>query len=310
VGLCKKRDIDLVFITANVMEKGGNKTEDEKLQDKLNAEKALMRFEFLQVLIRLAVNKYIKSGETADVSDSLKMLITRNLIGQLPEESRHDVDIFRRTRLYRVRVEALLVKNQGWLTKIFTHYAASSDDGADIMDGNKSKLLSMDEWINFAYDVGLVDTEVPERMIRLCYIWSQTYVTDEIKKREKLTNAMIVDFYEMICRLCTFKSLPTQSHLDKADVKSTNEFFDVVRNGLVEEANMPPKLDYRVEEASTEPLWPALEKMLALIFDRLDDDKDGKLGKEDMKKLGNGVEGARIANAEILQAQVKKGATG
>jgi hypothetical protein len=76
------------------------------------------------------------------------------------------------------------------------------------------------------------------------------------------------------------------------------------------QANMPPKLDYRVEEASTEPLWPALEKMLALIFDRLDDDKDGKLGKEDMKKLGNGVEGARIANAEILQAQVKKGATG
>ena len=34
-GWCKKRDIDLVFITANVMEKGGNKTEDEKLQDKL-----------------------------------------------------------------------------------------------------------------------------------------------------------------------------------------------------------------------------------------------------------------------------------
>jgi len=230
------------------------------------------------------------------------------MAAQLPDECKHDEDIFRLARLYRVRVAFVLKENESWLKQIYKHYAQSGSDGANVMDGNEAKLLSCDEWCNFCHDAGLVDDKVTEREIRLCYTWSQTYVYDEIKKRSKLTNATIIDFYESICRVCTFKAMPTQSDLDKLGLATAKEYFDADQEGLIEEDDRLPELDYRVEEVRppNEPLYPALETLLSVMFARFDQDGDGKIGKDDLKQLANGVEGARQKSAAILLARSKK----
>ena len=67
------------------------------------------------MLVRLAINKYVKSGEMKDVPSALLAMIERNLVGCLPAEARHDSDVFRKARLYRVAVAHQLEKHEKWL---------------------------------------------------------------------------------------------------------------------------------------------------------------------------------------------------
>ena len=70
---CKRKDIDTIFIVANLEDDKQSKT------NKANDDRALMRFEFLECVVRIAIAKYLKSGATDDVSDAVTMLCERNL---------------------------------------------------------------------------------------------------------------------------------------------------------------------------------------------------------------------------------------
>jgi len=307
-GFCKKRDIDLVFITVNVEDKSSEKTADEKLKDKMNADTALMRFEFLQAVVRLAINKYIKVSPggapqvTNDVSDALSMYIDR-MRKLHPKESWHDPDVFRRNRLYRLHVNDIFERHETWLKELYKFYSNTGSDAKDMTAGKSGILLSLDEWTNFVLDVGLVDTEVTERELSLCFIWSQTFVSDEIKRREKMIHCMHVDFFEALARICCFKALPTDAQMEKVGATTCKQYFDAVAEGLVEGEDRLKVLNYEEEEASEEDLAIPLEKLLNLIFERFDRDGDGKFGKDDFRGRGQGVATARTVSEGLAQAK-------
>ena len=56
--LCRQGDIDTLFIVANLKE--GDKT---ALKNKLNPERSLSMFDFLDIIVRIAVAKYTKPLE-------------------------------------------------------------------------------------------------------------------------------------------------------------------------------------------------------------------------------------------------------
>ena len=86
---CQKKDLDQLFIHVNA------KTNDVEDSNAYNAARALNRQEFLQVLVRIAVMKYILSGRMDDTSDSLTTLLRDDLTFKLPRECAQDSNYFR-----------------------------------------------------------------------------------------------------------------------------------------------------------------------------------------------------------------------
>ena len=98
---CRKSDCDTLFILCNFVE-----NKDDKQLKEVNDDHALMRYEFVEVLTRLAVAKYgkgwIPEGAEAPLtlSGAMKQLFTQNILPNMPAEALQDPNDFRKNRLY------------------------------------------------------------------------------------------------------------------------------------------------------------------------------------------------------------------
>lgn len=98
---CRKSDCDTLFILCNFVE---NK-DDAQLRE-VNDDHALMRYEFIEVMARLAVAKYGKgwapegTTEPLTLAGALAHLFKTNVLPNLPKEALQDPNDFRRDRLY------------------------------------------------------------------------------------------------------------------------------------------------------------------------------------------------------------------
>ena len=142
---CKRKDIDTIFIVANLEEDKQSKV------NKANDDRALMRFEFLECVVRIAVAKFLKSGKTDDVSDALKMLCNQNILPNLDAEAVHDSNDFRKNRMYFEEVDKVYWKNMKKLQMIFEVFAQPK------VGYSKLKLMTMSEWSVFMKCVDLYD---------------------------------------------------------------------------------------------------------------------------------------------------------
>ena len=109
---CRKSDCDTLFILCNFVE-----NKDDKQLKEVNDDHALMRYEFVEVLIRLSCSKYGKGyapegeEEPLTLSGALRQLFTKNILPNLPVEALQDPNDFRRNRLYfEVRKNTFFIK--------------------------------------------------------------------------------------------------------------------------------------------------------------------------------------------------------
>jgi hypothetical protein len=84
------------------------------MDDDTNDDNALMRFEFLEICVRIAFAKYL--DKIGDHSDSVGEFCKKNLKTHLPPAAIHDRDAFRRDNLYVEGVDRT-VKPQYFLLK-------------------------------------------------------------------------------------------------------------------------------------------------------------------------------------------------
>lgn len=94
---CRKADLDTIFIAAC--------PKDDEGAAKLHLERALMRYQWLQVIVRIAIAKYIRTGRCDDVSEALEMLISRDILPNISSYAGHDHDVFRQEQLYKEETE-------------------------------------------------------------------------------------------------------------------------------------------------------------------------------------------------------------
>lgn len=176
---CRPGDLDNIFVSTNVEERAvGTLSQEQRTLNEVNADRALMRFEFLQALVRLAIAKYVKSGKTKDVSEALEMFMAW-VQQKVPPEAAHTSDTFRRARLYCRAVHTVFVEHEKSLRAIFEHYSLGGDAQGITMAGRR---LSLGEWETMLDDCGLYDDAFHRRDGALCFIWSQPLVTDEAKR--------------------------------------------------------------------------------------------------------------------------------
>lgn len=78
-----------MFIATNFEE------EDDTLEAEVNDDDKLCRFEFYEIIVRLAFGKYIRSGLMTDASDSVGALVDNIIAPNLPPLAKVDPDDFR-----------------------------------------------------------------------------------------------------------------------------------------------------------------------------------------------------------------------
>ena len=106
---CNLATIDRIYIATNVNQNagaGGNSQGD----------KDLVRYEFLEIIVRLANAKYKDSGVTFSTTEAVRKLLEDNIFPNMEESNAQD---FRDNQLYTDEVNELLARNELGLKKLF-----------------------------------------------------------------------------------------------------------------------------------------------------------------------------------------------
>merc|ERR1712087_553700 len=103
----------------------------------------------------------------------------------------------------------------------FKFFAGLDDDNIS----KKGALLSLEEWMRLMHEAELHDPNFGRREAAFCFVWSQMFVTDEIKRREKMMNLTFEGFIEALARITCFKALPTSMEVVGRNCGSIAEFM-------------------------------------------------------------------------------------
>lgn len=269
-----------IFLAANV-EEAESKDADVRDLNRVNLDEALMRFEFMQCLVRIAIAKYVRSKIIPDVSEALEVLINTDVLPNLPAEATHDPDLFRRKRLYCRSVSALFEAWQPVLQPIFDYYASLDPPEYRLGGGKPVPSMSIDEWLSLLRDCKLLAPggdnncsaslpTVSQVNARLCFSWSIAFCSDDLKRRDKCTSARYVDFLDALGRLCTFVDLPSDEVVSHYNAKSIKSLFDDVEAGKHQASVLIQRADWATDAVSDEPLVHELKRLLNLMVDQLE----------------------------------------
>jgi len=160
-----------------------------------------------------------------------------------------------------------------------------------------SALLSVHEWIELLVAAGMIyagvgitqrDTSVysasadlhpPDRdglsadTAAILFSASRMQGTDEMRRRDGLTNLTFADFLEAVARLCAYKVLPTAQTIQVAGCTGASHFFEQAKAGALE-PGVHPALQRNDEPfmvgrpLPTTPLGEALEVFLPWLLER------------------------------------------
>ena len=276
--------LDTVHIVANLtpgIKKGS-------ALSKINLERALMRFELLEAVLRVAIIKYVttSSAPVASAPEALEQLLENDVLPAVRTmtDVMHSTNGWRRERLYSEATDDLLCAHKKPLEAIFTRYSPRTVEKGMM---RKTHEMSLAEWLAFLNDLGWVSVEVgsgnltfSERDATLLFVWARSVTVDEVKKRAEYLTLRFHDFLDALARVAETKALPRDDQLLAADSSegsgggaSPTEYINLVRAGVQDDAGVPFALD----DAETchgpfrRALAEKLEKLLEMLYFRLDE---------------------------------------
>ena len=160
-----------------------------------NPDKQLIRFEFIELLVRIANDKYLRNDRIAGgaraqtITEAFELLIEENV----PKGSRAaEWQGFRDNSLWCVDVNDVLEANLDLLRKVYKSYTSPvahqmSLDGAIDLLANKA------------------DNGMNDRDALYCYGMSKMTVVDENNDSKRYDSLVFVEFLEMVCRAANLK---------------------------------------------------------------------------------------------------------
>ncbi|KAK3236710.1 hypothetical protein CYMTET_53166 [Cymbomonas tetramitiformis] len=271
---CKMSACDNIFVAVNYEEKHTNLTAaEERAQKKLaeeNDDRALMRFEFIEAIVRLAIAKHGMKVETDDASESVDMLVERHLIPSLCPESVLDPNTFREKRLYFEEMDIVFTEHCALFQAVFDLYTKK---------GCKKRYanLPMEGFLLFLEEAALLGnaTGMSKREYKLVFIKSQMAVVDEIKQRSRAITLTFVDFLEAMGRTADWISMPTQEALEKFYDRELNPptqpslVYEFYTKCPLSDVEMLRRDSSDLMTVKTRMLWDKMPMLIELIVESL-----------------------------------------
>ena len=267
-----------IFIAVNV------ESDKKSKESEANDDKCLMRMEFIEALIRMAIIKY-KDDCEGDISDAVGMLVEKCLAPNIPEQGQLDCDIFRRERFYSAEVDAVLTSHMDVLELSYKKYKNFKPIAG-------TALFCIPQWLEFLSDCSLIGEDeagdFTAREAMTSFFNSRMFVVDEIKSRNKYITLGFVDFLEAICRVADMVSIPTDSDVEAVGACNMLDYKRKVQSlalGSGGDAELARRLTERRKSSdfgvqSSRTLGEKLEKLISIIYGNIAANFNGKLSFE------------------------------
>ena len=195
----------------------------QSAENDLNPDGVLMRFEFLEAILRTAILKYVVvEKQTNDYSDAVDLLFDANITRHLHPEIVEDADYFRRTFLYTKQMEHVLQQYYDFAQEYFDKYAN---------EHNKyGKAMSIQEWLQCCSNLGIAQHK--QEYIKATLIFKKSVPVCRSEFAAECRTLNVLHFLEALARAaeaCGFYGSVANVHPSEYLKKTENEV-----NGIVE----------------------------------------------------------------------------
>jgi hypothetical protein len=265
-----------IFKAVNFEEKALN--EEQAKLNEFNLDSAVMRFEWLELLTRVAKCKY--RAEASGLDEAVEMLFHRNIEPYLGSMGQVDHDIFRDAVLYRRPVAEVLARYRPVLIALFTGYAAKLHRGG--VSKRRAVLMSQPEFLEMFRHLRLITHQFSVVEAKFAYFAAKMLVIDDVNQPHRATMITFVEFLEAMVRACDIHAIPTEAMIREAGFGSFDAYHDKVstsgqtedqasmrRQAIALHAKTASRHYLHRRHADPRPLHVRLEMFLGLVKKRL-----------------------------------------
>ena len=175
-----------------------------------NPGNALVRYEFMEMLVRIANDRYIRNKLCTSIVEAFQKLLDESARLLL---SAHDSNKWRKIEYMCEEVDVVLKSYKPLLDNIFKLYS-----GRKSLPGQKP-FMCLEEFRQLCVDGKLIPEKLPTREIDSCFSLAMMVQIDELYEKRHIEMSFI-EFLEALCRICWY-----------LDVKSNNtEDFEINRS--------------------------------------------------------------------------------
>ena len=197
--------VDRVFINTNF--------EMDDLEE--NDDTGLCRFEYVEIIARMAKRKYLESSICSTIGEAVEKILTEHIIPNTiaPMDGKE----FRENQLWTLEVDDLFKDNMVAIKELYQNYATHRSAPGQPKSFGKEDALRLCE-----------DLPLQERQVLIAYALSKQRLLDEMAEFDQYHSMKFHELFEFIARCATF--------LNTDHLPLTKKLEQILRNFL-------PKVD-------------------------------------------------------------------
>ncbi|GBG27539.1 NACHT, LRR and PYD domains-containing protein 3 [Hondaea fermentalgiana] len=206
-----QKDLENMFVAVNVNDASRDQGVDMTGR-KLNPDRDLCRYEFVEIVGRIAIKKFFQRGLVDSPADAVRRLVETHFLPYLDIEA---PQVFRERFMFNQPVDLIFQHFLPVMQRLFRR-------AADSHLNRKSKRMTFMAWRNLITKSGIFSNAAcTERESRIAYRLSMKYVEDEMKTDKHLSIGFL-EFLEALARLAFLSDQASLAHL----VKRFSQIFD------------------------------------------------------------------------------------
>jgi hypothetical protein len=152
-----------------------------------NDDNSLCRFEFLEIIARMAKQKYFERGVCKTVAESVEKLLVDFIIPNSIESM--EWQLFRDNQLWTLEVDDFFKANQYGVDQLFKKFST--------MQVRNTKYLSKDDCVKMMVDSGV---PLSEKNVVVAYALSKSTIANEMEQFDKYNQMNMSEFHEFLGR--------------------------------------------------------------------------------------------------------------
>lgn len=189
------KDADLKFIATI--------TDPSLAKNPRNPEKSIVRYQFLELWVRLAEQKYITAGTTTSYPEALKRILNEHVLPYINQnEALFNAHKWRVERYWNEQCDTVYKSYLPIVQALFRKYS-----GLKTKPG-QAKFTCLEELNNLAKDAQILDDNLVDRDLIVIFNQSMMTQVDELNS-DKIFQMSFIEFLEALARTAEISSIPS-----------------------------------------------------------------------------------------------------
>jgi hypothetical protein len=191
----RSKDADLKFI-ATV-------TDPSLVKNPRNPEKAIIRYQFLELWVRLAEQKFITSGTTTSYSEALQRILNEHVLPYIKQnDSLFNANKWREERYWNEKCDIVYKSYLPIVKSFFKKYS-----GLKTKPG-QAKFCCLEELVLIAKEAQILDDNLVDRDLIVIFNQSMMTQLDELNS-DRIFQMNFLEFLEALARIAEVCSYPS-----------------------------------------------------------------------------------------------------